>query len=74
MSRIQEDRLARLFLPFVLLAAGGTLLGWRLLSEARTWESGFLPALAVLVVACPCPLILATPRSTFVLAFATLCG
>lgn len=57
------DRLARLFLPFVLLAAGGTLLGWRLLSEAGTWEAGFLPALAVLVVACPCPLILATPSA-----------
>jgi Cu+-exporting ATPase len=57
------DRLARLFLPFVLGAALATLVGWRFLGEARTWESGFLPALAVLVVACPCPLILATPSA-----------
>ncbi len=55
------DRLARLFLPAVLAAASITLLGWRLYSGA--WSDGFLPALAVLVVACPCPLILATPTA-----------
>ena len=57
------DRLARLFLPAVLLLALLTLVGWRFLGETGSWESGYLPALAVLVVACPCPLILATPSA-----------
>ena len=45
------DRAAALFLPITLLAAGA---GWLFTESART-------ALAVLVVATPCPLILATP-------------
>lgn len=53
------DRLAKWFLPAVLLAALMTLIGWRL--ATGSWNSGFLPALGVLVVACPCPLVLATP-------------
>ncbi|HVW03216.1 MAG TPA: cation-translocating P-type ATPase, partial [Planctomycetaceae bacterium] len=55
------DRLARYFLPAVLIAAGATLLGWRI--AAGNWRAGWMPALAVLVVACPCPLILATPSA-----------
>lgn len=55
------DRLARIFLPFVLGAALITLVAWRL--SAGTWSEGFKPALAVMVVACPCALILATPTA-----------
>ncbi|HID22830.1 MAG TPA: cation-translocating P-type ATPase, partial [Planctomycetaceae bacterium] len=55
------DRLARLFLPVVLAVALLTVLGWRI--KTGQWEPGFLPALSVLVVACPCPLILATPSA-----------
>ncbi len=55
------DRLARVFLPFVLGAALLTLIGWRW--STGEWRDGFRPALAVLVVACPCPLILATPTA-----------
>jgi Cu+-exporting ATPase len=55
------DRLARIFLPFVLGAALLTLVGWRVWSGG--WTAGFQPALGVLVVACPCPLILATPTA-----------
>ncbi len=53
------DRLARYFLPVVLLAAAATLIGWRF--QSGNWSAGWLPALSVLVVACPCPLVLATP-------------
>ena len=55
------DRYARLFLPVVLGVAVLTLIGWRL--SSGEWRPGFLPALSVLVVACPCPLILATPSA-----------
>lgn len=53
------DRLSKWFLPLVLAASLLTLIGWRI--AKGTWAAGYLPALGVLVVACPCPLILATP-------------
>jgi len=65
----EADRLARLFLPAVLAAAALTLLGWRY--RAGNWGAGWLPALSVLVVACPCALVLATP-SAFVAALSWL--
>lgn len=55
------DRLARWFLPAVLTAAFLTWIGWRIYSG--NWQRGVLPALGVLVVACPCPLVLATPAA-----------
>lgn len=55
------DRLARWFLPAVLGAALLTWIGWRI--AGGSWQRGILPALGVLVVACPCPLVLATPAA-----------
>ena len=53
------DRLAGYFLPFVLGAAGVTVVvGWLL-----GWPDAGERAVAVLVVACPCALILATPAA-----------
>ncbi|MFN5530960.1 MAG: cation-translocating P-type ATPase family protein, partial [Planctomycetaceae bacterium] len=57
----EADRLARYFLPVVLAAAGLTLVAWRW--RTGNWTAGWMPALAVLVVACPCPLVLATPSA-----------
>ncbi len=57
------DRVAARFVPAVLLIALLTLLGWGL---AGRWDAGLLNAVAVLVVACPCALGLATPTAVVV--------
>jgi Cu+-exporting ATPase len=55
------DRVAAVFVPAVLLIALTTLLGWGLL--AGDWQQALLNAVAVLVIACPCSLGLATPTA-----------
>jgi Cu+-exporting ATPase len=59
------DRLASGFVPAVLLVAGATLLGWLWLAHAPLAEA-VRPAVAVLVIACPCALGLATPTAIVV--------
>jgi len=58
------DRVSRVFVPTVLLIAAITLLGWGFWNG--DWESAILHAVAVLVIACPCALGLATPTSILV--------
>ncbi len=58
------DQVAAVFVPVVLLLALLTLLGWGWLGTADdAWQQGWLNAVAVLVIACPCALGLATPTA-----------
>jgi Cu+-exporting ATPase len=58
------DRVAAVFVPFVLVVALATLAGWLLAGQPAT--AAFSAAVAVLIIACPCALGLATPTALLV--------
>jgi len=60
------DRVSGWFVLTVLAVALLTLLGWGLLGGPDGWTFGLLNGLAVLIIACPCALGLATPMSIMV--------
>nr|WP_269330313.1 heavy metal translocating P-type ATPase [Kineosporia babensis] len=60
------DRISGFFVPLVLALAVATAAVWAAVGE--NLSSGFSPALAVIVVACPCALGLATPMALMVAA------
>ena len=55
------DRVSEVFVPVVVVIALATLLGWGL--ATGDWTAAILNAVAVLVIACPCALGLATPTA-----------
>jgi Cu+-exporting ATPase len=65
-SRIQRvaDRISAVFVPAVVVLAGLTLAGW--LASGDPADHAVSAALAVLIVACPCALGLATPAALMV--------
>jgi Cu+-exporting ATPase len=58
------DRVSGLFVPVVLAIALITAIGWYVATGDLT--QGFVPAVAVLLIACPCSLGLATPTAIMV--------
>ena len=58
------DRISGIFVPAVLAMAALTLAGW--LAAGSPAEHAFSAALAVLIIACPCALGLATPAALVV--------
>lgn len=58
------DRIAGIFVPIVLALAALTFLGWWLLAGSAI--GGLVAAVAVLIIACPCAMGLATPTAIMV--------
>jgi P-type Cu+ transporter len=58
------DRVSGVFVPVILALAALTFLGWWLTGHSAV--DSMIPAVAVLVIACPCALGLATPAAIMV--------
>lgn len=59
------DEIGRYFVPIVLLLAVGTFAGWSRV-DGVSWSEALMNAVAVLVIACPCAIGLATPTAILV--------
>lgn len=60
------DRVAAWFVPAVIVVAVAAALTWGLLGPEPRWANALVTAAAVLLIACPCALGLATPMSIMV--------
>ena len=58
------DRISAVFVPVVIAAAVVTLIGW--LAAGQPAQAAFTAAVAVLIIACPCAMGLATPTAILV--------
>jgi P-type Cu+ transporter len=60
------DRVAGYFVPTVIAVALGAFVAWAIWGPPPALGSGLIAAVAVLIIACPCALGLATPMSIMV--------
>lgn len=60
------DKIARYFVPIVVLIAILTFFAWVIFGPEPRYVYGFVNAIAVLIIACPCALGLATPMAVMV--------
>jgi Cu+-exporting ATPase len=58
------DRVSAVFVPVIFVVAAATLVGW--LAAGGAAASAFTAAVAVLIIACPCAMGLATPTAILV--------
>jgi Cu+-exporting ATPase len=69
-SRAPVERLvnqvSRWFVPAVLLVSAATFIVWGLFGPEPRWALALVNAVAVLIIACPCALGLATPMAVMV--------
>lgn len=60
------DQVTRWFVPAVMLLAGLSFVGWLVLGPEPALAHAMVAAVAVLIIACPCAMGLATPMSILV--------
>ena len=60
------DKISKYFVPIVILVSVLTFLGWYFWGPDPAMVFAFVNAIAVLIIACPCALGLATPMSVMV--------
>ena len=69
-SKAPMQRMADRFAGYFVVTVAGisllTFLGWGFLGPSPSWAHGLINAVAVLIIACPCALGLATPMSIMV--------
>ncbi len=60
------DRISKYFVPIVLIVSVITFIVWTIFGPEPSYVFAFVNAIAVLIIACPCALGLATPMSVMV--------